>query len=79
MKKILARLKDIDIVQYKDHIDKGLWGFFWFLAVSSGMNSDVWRVMMVLPIPTGLNLAAQGCEARATLGKIREDIQPCKG
>ena len=72
-----------------DYTDKELWSFFGFLDDSSGMNSDVWRVMMVSPIPTGLNLSAQGCDlprrsaakagARATLGKIREKSQPCKG
>ena len=31
------------------------------------------------PIPTGLRPLAQGCEARATLGKVRFESQPQRG
>ena len=46
---------------------------------------EAWAVIekasnsLILTIPTGLRLSAQGCEERATLGKLGKQSQPQRG
>jgi hypothetical protein len=47
-----------------------------FLAVFGGMGGELRSIAVVVPIPKGLNLLAQGCEERATLGENEADLQP---
>jgi hypothetical protein len=48
----------------------------WFFAVFGGIRSVFGALPLQFPIPKGLNLSAQGCEARATLGEGKRIFNP---
>jgi hypothetical protein len=51
----------------------------WFFAVFGGIGSGLGALPLQFPIPKGLNLSAQGCEERATLGKEERGFSTLKG